>query len=68
MKRKSSGSTFLEISPSNLKEIRIPLPSLEEQKIIADFFSLLDTKIELIEKRIETTKQLKQVLLQQMFV
>ena len=68
MKRRSSGSTFLEISPSNLKEIRIPLPTLEEQTVIAEFFSSLDTKIELIEKKIEATKQLKQALLQQMFV
>lgn len=68
MHTRASGSTFLEISPSNLKSIKIPLPSLKEQGIIADFLSSLDTKIELIEKRIQTTKKLKQALLQQMFV
>ena len=53
---KSFGSTFLEISKSNVENIKIKIPSKEEQFMIANFLSLLDKKIELQSKKIEDLK------------
>ncbi|DAB39950.1 MAG TPA: restriction endonuclease subunit S [Sulfurovum sp. UBA12169] len=49
--------------------IKITIPSsIEEQTKIANFLSSLDTKISQIEQQLESTKQFKKALLQQMFV
>ena len=53
---KSFGSTFLEISKSNVENIDIIIPTLNEQNKIATFLSLLDKKIELQSKKIEDLK------------
>lgn len=63
----SSGSTFLEISPKNLKKLPIPIPCLEEQQKIAFFFSTLDQKIELNERKLEALEKLKKGLMQKIF-
>ena len=56
---KSFGSTFLEISKSNVENIKIKIPSKEEQFKIANFLSLLDKKIELQSKKIKDLKLFK---------
>lgn len=63
----SSGSTFLEISSKNLKKLPIPIPCLEEQQKIASFFSTLDQKIELNERKLEALEKLKKGLMQKIF-
>lgn len=66
-------STYLQGGQGNLsaaiiKEISIPVPSLEEQTKIANFLATIDQKIEVVAKQIEKAKQWKKGLLQQMFV
>lgn len=63
----SSGSTFLEISSKNLKKLPIPIPCLEEQQKIASFFSTLDQKIELNERKLEALERLKKGVMQKIF-
>lgn len=63
----SSGSTFLEISSKNLKKLPIPIPCLEEQQKIASFFSTLDQKIELNERKVKALEKLKKGLMQKIF-
>jgi type I restriction enzyme S subunit len=53
---------------SDLKTIKIKLPSLKEQQKIANFLSAVDNKIDLVSTQIENTKAFKKGLLQQMFV
>ncbi len=40
------------LSANNIKNIKIKIPSLEEQKKIASFLSAIDKKIELLEKKL----------------
>ena len=66
--RRSSGSTFLEISKNEIKKIRINIPSLNEQKEIGKVLSNTDEKIFYLEESINKTQEFKKGLLQQMFV
>jgi len=64
-----SGNTFKEISTNNLKKIKILIPPTpQEQQKIADTLSSLDNLIENQSKKIETLKEHKKGLMQQMFV
>ena len=53
---------------SDLKTIKVKLPSLKEQTKIANFLSSIDKKIEQTAKELNLTKEFKKGLLQQMFV
>ena len=52
----------------DLQKISIPIPCLEEQRLIADFLSNFDEAIAEAKKELELWKELKKGLLQQMFV
>lgn len=60
--RKASGSTFLEISNSEIKQIKCKFPSLLEQQKIATFLSLMDTRIEKQRQLVESLKKYKRGL------
>lgn len=66
--RKSTGSTFLEISKKTLENIQISIPSLLEQNKIVEFLSSIDKQIELLDFQIDNSKTWKKGLLQKMFV
>lgn len=68
----ASGTTFKEISGSNIKKVEIPLPpTLDEQKKIVDkieeLFSDLDKGIEALKKAKEQIKTYKQSVLKWAF-
>ena len=52
---------------SEVEKIEIDLPSVEEQKKIAEFLSSFDEAIEAAKEELETWKNIKKGLLQQMF-
>ena len=64
----STGSTRKRIGLSDLKQLPIKVPCLEEQTKIANFLSAIDQKIEVVAQQIEQAKTWKKSLLQQMFV
>ncbi len=66
--RRSSGSTFLEISKSEIQKIKLFFPTIPEQQKIASFLSSIDQKTTLVNQQIELTRKWKQGLLQKMFV
>ncbi|WP_080833601.1 restriction endonuclease subunit S [Cohnella massiliensis] len=64
----SSGSKMPRTEWDSVRSLEIPLPSLEEQKKIVSFLFTLEEKISKEESKVESLKQLKNGLLQQMFV
>lgn len=60
----SSGSTFQEISPSNVRKLPLMVPTLKEQKKIAEILTSVDKVIELTEIEIEKLKNLKKGMMQ----
>ena len=66
--RRAQGSTFAEISSSEIKKVEIKLPCQKEQQKISKLLESLDKKAQSIEQRIEKAQSFKKGLLQQMFV
>lgn len=66
--RKSSGSTFIEISKKEIEGITSIFPCLEEQEKIASFLGAIDKKIEATQAQLTHTQSFKKGLLQKMFV
>lgn len=64
----TQGSTIIHLYWKDFKKVSIELPSLNEQKKIADFLSEMDNKIDSVEQQLEKIKEFKKYLLQQMFV
>lgn len=52
----------------NFSNIKIPLPSLEEQEKITNFLTAIDHKIETLSRQIDQTEQFKKGLLQKLFI
>ncbi len=66
--KRANGSTFPEVSKSEIERIQISIPSLMEQSFIADFFCSVNEKIETETKILKEYEVLKQYLLKNMFV
>ncbi|MGG9970914.1 restriction endonuclease subunit S [Ferruginibacter sp. SUN002] len=65
--KRSNGSTFPEISKSEIEKIEINLPSIDEQKKISSFLSLLDNRIQTQIKIIEELESLSKGLREKLF-
>jgi type I restriction enzyme S subunit len=63
---KASGSTFLEISKKDIASITIELPSLPEQKAIAQILSDMDSEIEALEKKLHKYKLIKEGMMEKL--
>ena len=62
----SSGSTFLEVSRTSMKNFSIAIPSLEEQKQIAKILSTVDNKLENLKEKKQSFEELKKGLMQKL--
>jgi type I restriction enzyme S subunit len=60
---RSAGSTFKEISKSNVKSIKLQLPPLPEQKRIVDLISSVDSYIESLQQHLESAKKSRNAVL-----
>ena len=67
IKNMSSGSTFSEISGTQVKNLEFSIPPLETQKKIAKVLSVLDDKIELNNKINENLEQQAQAVFNKYF-
>ena len=66
LKRRASGSTFLEISRDNVRSLPILLPPLAEQRAIAAVLDSIDEAIERTEEVIAATETLRDSLLHEL--
>ena len=64
----ASGTTFLELSGSALKEIRLSVPDTETQRDIAHVLGTFDDKIELNRRTNETLEEMAMALFKSWFV
>ncbi|MBR3611378.1 MAG: restriction endonuclease subunit S [Oscillospiraceae bacterium] len=64
----AQGISRYNISKTKMMDIHIPVPSLEEQKKVGQYFKGLDDLISLQHNKVKKLKQLKQALLNDMFV
>lgn len=64
----AQGISRYNISKTKVMEIRVPTPKLKEQAKIGEFFKQLDNLITLHQRELNSLKNLKKSLLQQMFI
>jgi len=64
----ATGSTFPNVSRSQIEELKILIPPLKEQKAIAEVLSSLDDKIDLLHRQNKTLEKLAQTLFRQWFI
>ena len=63
----SSITTRALISGGNLSKMKINIPTIAEQTIIANLFVILDKKVDLLEKKYQQYQHFKKFLMQQIF-
>ena len=66
MLSQASGSTFLEISPSEVKSIKLVIPKIREQRKIATVLSNSDSQIQAFEHLIAKKRDIKQGTMQEL--
>jgi len=64
IEKEGTGSTFKAINKNKLENFKIPFPSLEEQKKIAEILGVADAKIEAEVQKREQLQMLKKGLMQ----
>ena len=63
----AQGISRYNISKNKVMEIAVSLPSLDEQKMIGQYFSQLDNLITLHQRKCDEIKEIKKFMLQNMF-
>ena len=61
-----SGSTFLEISTTQVKNIKVSVPKKEEQTAIATILSDMDNELQALTQKLEKARAMKQGMMQQL--
>lgn len=64
--QKASGSTFLEISPNNVRDIDILMPKKDEQQAIAKVLFDMDNEIEMLKTKLSKTKAIKDAMMSEL--
>lgn len=63
----AQGISRYNISKNKVMEIKVPLPNIEEQQRVGNYFKNLDSLITLHQRKLDQEKKLKEYLLQNMF-
>lgn len=62
----TSSTTVKHLSHSDIEELVLPIPSIQEQKAIAQILSDMDSEIEALETQLQKTENLKQGMMQEL--
>lgn len=68
LEKRANGSTFAEISKSEIEKIQINIPHAEEQAKIANSLSSIDLKIDIEAKFLQELKEQKKYVLANLFI
>lgn len=68
VKRLAVGTKVMSITKQSIMSTSIYSPDVHEQKKIVDVLSTINSKISIIENKIEISKRLKKAFMQQMFI
>ena len=68
LSRKAQGKSVVHIHNSDIEELEVSFPSVQEQSRISGTFRNLDNLLTLHQRKYEKLKEIKKALLQQMFV
>ena len=68
MSKRAQGKSVVHLHNSDLKQVNLLYPKLEEQQKIGSFFKKLDNTISLHQRKIDELKLMKKSMLQKMFV
>jgi type I restriction enzyme S subunit len=66
LKKETIGTTRPRVNIIQIRNLKIPLPPLPEQKKIAEILSTVDQAIEKVDEAIEKTQKLKKALMQEL--
>lgn len=66
LEKNASQSVTLILNKSEFSSIKLPFTGIEEQKDISKFISLIDYKLELLNKKLELTKKYKEAVFNQL--
>lgn len=62
-----TGTSYPAINSSDLSQIKVSFPPLEEQQKIANFITAIDTRLQILEKKKALLEQYKKGVMQQIF-
>lgn len=65
--KRQTGSALKQLPIKSLKDLKVPISSIDEQKEIANFLSQLDNRITLHQRKYDALKTMKKILLSKMF-
>lgn len=63
-----SGSTFLEISTTQVRNFKVKIPRFDEQLVISKVLSEIDTEIVKLDSKLEKVKNIKQGMMQELLI
>ncbi|MEM2196780.1 MAG: restriction endonuclease subunit S [Sulfolobales archaeon] len=66
MKSSAQGTNVLHLNHEIIKNLFIPIPSLTEQKVIAEILSMVDLAIDRVRRLVERAEKLKMGLMQEL--
>lgn len=67
LNNRSSGSTFKELAKDLLEKVKLPAPSLLEQKKIVEIISAVDERIEKANRKISAIEKIKNGMMRRLF-
>ena len=67
IQKESQGSKVLSINVSRISNIEISFPTLPEQQQIAHFFTVIDDRLQILQKQKELLEQYKKGMMQRLF-
>jgi type I restriction enzyme S subunit len=68
LSKKAQGKSVVHLRNTDLKEVDLKYPSIEEQEKIGNYFKNLDNLLTLHQRELEKLQHLKKALLEKMFV